>query len=148
MNKLAKERIIERYLRHYKTYKVGIKNLQMQLDYLMPSLVSSFTYDGSHPIFFIANDTEKVAMDRIESRRAIDLREEIEQLMIIIESIDNGFNQLQDKEKEFVDLRYFNKKEIWEVKQLMKYAEEKSLYKIRRRALDSLLISLNNLIYL
>jgi hypothetical protein len=123
LNKSSKERIIETHLRHYNTYKIGMKNLQRQLDYIMPSLVSGYGSDGSHSFFYIGNNTERVALDRIESKKAIDLREEIERYRLITESIEL-------------------------VKDAMDYAEVKSIYRIRRHVLDKLMISLNNLLTL
>lgn len=143
LNKAMKERQIESHLRHYKTYQVAIKNCQKQLDFIMPSLVTGYNSDGSTSIFFIANDTEKVALDRIESKRALDLREEIEQYQIIVSSIDNSYQQLNEQEKMFVTLRYFECLPIYEVKERMGYQEAKSIYRIRRHVLDKLLIGLN-----
>jgi DNA-directed RNA polymerase specialized sigma subunit len=147
-NKDTKERTIEIHLRHYHTYRVGIINCQKQLDYIMPSLVSGFGSDGNKSVFFVSNDTEKVALDRIESKRAIDLKEEIDQYQIIVDSIDNAFEELKQQEKDFVRLRYFECLPIYEVKTKMGYSEEKSVYRIRRHVLDKLMISLNNLLSL
>ena len=146
--KATKERTIEGHLRHYHTYRVGIINCQKQLDYIMPSLVSGYGNDGIQSVFYISNNTEKVALDRIESKRALDLREEIELNSIIVNSIDNAFAELKDQEKAFVHWRYFDCLPIYEVKVKMGYSEEKSVYRIRRHVLDKLLISLNNLLTL
>jgi DNA-directed RNA polymerase specialized sigma subunit len=148
LNKITKERNIETHLRHYKTYQVGIKNCQKQLDYIMPTLVSGFGSDGCSSFFYIENNTEKVALDRIESKKALDLKEEINQYTLIVESINDALSELQDQEKEFVRLRYFECLPIYEVKTKMGYSEEKSVYRIRRHVLDKLLISLNNLLSL
>jgi hypothetical protein len=148
LNKSSKERIIETHLRHYNQYKIGTKNLQRQLDYIMPSLVSGYGSDGSHSFFYIGNNTERVALDRIESKKAIDLREEIERYQLITESIDNALDELKPHEKQFVHLRYFEYMQIELVKDAMGYAEVKSIYRIRRHVLDKLMISLNNLLTL
>lgn len=147
-NKGTKERIIEAHLRHYNTYRVGIINCQKQLDYIMPSLVSGYRSEGTQSIFFVANNTENVALDRIESKRALDLKEEIDQYTIIVDSIDNAFEELKQQEKDFVRYRYFDCLPIFEVKTKMGYSEEKSIYRIRKHVLDKLLISLNNLLSL
>jgi hypothetical protein len=147
-NKAHKERTIESHLRHYNTYRVGITNCQKQLGYIMPSLVSGYRNEGNQSIFFVANDTEKVALDRIESKRALDLKEEIEQYKIIVDTIDNAFAELKPQEQDFVRLRYFECLPIFDVKTQMGYSEEKSVYRIRRHVLDKLLISLNNLLCL
>jgi hypothetical protein len=146
--KETKERLIEAHLRHYRTYRVGIHNCQKQLDYLTPTLVSGYGTDGTNSFFYIANNTERAALDRIEGKRALDLKEEIEQYQIIVDSIDNAFDELKVQEKLFVRLRYFDCLPIYEIKTQMGYSEEKSIYKIRRHVLDKLLISLGNLLVL
>jgi DNA-directed RNA polymerase specialized sigma subunit len=144
MNKAEKERAIESHLRHYRTYKVGIQNCQRQMDYIMPNITARYDYiQGS--TFYIGNNTERVAIDRIESKRALDLLEEIERFKIITESIDNAFKELLPQEKDFVEWRYFSCLSIVEVKQLLGYSEERAVYRIRRHVLDKFMISLNNL---
>jgi hypothetical protein len=147
--KAQKERTIEAHLRFYKTYLCGIKNCEQQLEYIMPSLVSRYEVStDSGESFFIVNNTEKVALDRIESKRALDLREEIERFKIICSSIENAVEELTMQERAFVHLRYFECKTIAAVTSALGYAEEKSIYRIRRHVLDKLLISLNNLLSL
>lgn len=145
-NKASKERTIEAHLRHYNTYRVGIVNCQKQLDYISPTMVSGYSTDGVNSLFYISNNTERVALDRIESKRALDLKEEIAEYQLVVDSIDNAFAELKPQEKEFVRLRYFECLPIYEVKSKMKYKEDKSVYRIRRHVLDKLLISLNNLL--
>ena len=147
MNKQTKERIIESHLRHYRTYKVGILNCQKQLDYIMPNITARYDYiQGS--TFYIGNNTERVAIDRVESKRALDLHEEIEKYKIITESIDNAFSELSSIEQKFVDLRYFDRMAIYDVKTVLGYSEDKSVFRIRRHVLDRFFISLNNLLTL
>lgn len=147
--KAQKERMIENHLRFYKTYLCGIKNCEQQLNYIMPSLVSRYEVAAdSGESFFIVNNTEKVALDRIESKRALDLREEIERLKIITSSIENAVEELTMQERAFVHLRYFECRAIIDVKESLGYKEEKSIFRIRRHVLDKLLISLNNLLSL
>lgn len=148
-NKSFKERGIENYLRLYNTYLVGIKNCKKQLDYIMPSLVTKWAYDDNGGgLFYIVNDTEKVALDRIEGKRALDLKEEIERYTLITEAIDSALADLTEIERRFVILRYFESKTIIEVKDALGYAEENTIFKIRRHVLDKLLISLHNLLTL
>jgi hypothetical protein len=144
MNKQDKERIIEAHLRHYKTYKVGISNCERQLNYIMPNITARYdNLQGS--TFWIGNSTERIAIDRIESKRALDLHEEIERYKIICNSIDNAFAELNSMEQKFVDLRYFDRMAIYDVKTVLGYKEERAIYRIRRHVLDKFLISLNNL---
>lgn len=148
LNKAGKERLIENHLRHYRTYKIGIKNCQRQLDYIMPTMTANYHANEDHSYFYISNNTERVALDRIESKKALDLHEEIARYQIVVESIDTAFNELKPQEKDYIEYRYFSCLSIAEVKKLMGYAEDKSIYRIRRHVLDKLMISLNNLLSL
>ena len=142
-----RERTIEGHLRHYNTYKVAIMNCEKQLNYIMPNITSHFDYINGNS-FYISNNTERVAIDRIESKRALDLYEEIERYKVICKTIEKAFSDLNGQEQDFVKLRYFDCMPMREVKSEMGYSEEKSVYRIRRHVLDKLLISLNNLIIL
>lgn len=146
--KSENERTLENHLRYFETYKIGIKNCQQQLEYIMPTLVSKvgIEFDGSS--FFVPNNTQNVALDRLESKRALDLREEIEKYNLIVSSISNALEDLTEQEKEFVKYRYFDRLEMNVVKKKMGYSEEKSIYRIRRLVLDKLTISLKNLLTL
>lgn len=144
--KAEKERVIENYLRFYNTYLVSIKNCQQQLDYITPSLVTTYGTDAGGSFFYIVNDTEKVAIDRLEGRRALNLREEIEKNTVIVNSINEAMKDLKNQEKDFVVYRYFECLSIQEVRQQLGYSDEKSVFRIRRMTLDKLLISLSNLL--
>ena len=147
-SKANQERSIENHLRYFDTYKTGIKNCEQQLEYIMPSLVSRYGALDTGESFFIVNNTAKVALDRIESKRALDLKEEIDRFKLITSSIENALENLTDIEKRFVQLRYFECKPIAIVSSALGYAEEKSVYKVRRHVLDKLMISLKNLLSL
>lgn len=147
--KAHKERLLEQHLRYFHTYKIGIKNCEQQLAYIMPSLVSRYEVaTDTGESFFIVNNTAQVALDRIESKRALDLREEIERFKLITNSIENALENLTEIEKRFVILRYFECKPIAAVTSALGYAEEKSIYNIRRHVLEKLMISLKNLLTL
>lgn len=147
--KAIREKEIENHLRFYKTYMTGIKNCEQQLDYIMPSLVSRYELSSeTGESFWIVNNTEKVAIDRIESKRALDLKEEITRYKIFTQSIENAVESLEMLERAFVHLRYFENKSISEVAHSLGYAEEKSIYRIRRNCLDKLSISLKGLLIL
>lgn len=147
-NRDVRERTIENYLNKYNTYKIGIKNSQQQLDYMLPTLTTRYESDGVTASYYIANNTERVALDRITSKRALDLLEEIEQYRLIISSIDNALTELDDKQKKFVQHRYFNQLKMYEVKAKMNVSEEKTLYRMRRQVLDKFAISLSSLMNL
>lgn len=142
-----KERTIENHLRFYKTYLVGIKNCEQQLDYIMPNITTKFGADNHGAFFYVVSDTTaNIAIDRIEGKRALDLKEEIEKYKIITASIENALKELREQEKHFVNHRYFECLPIQEVKSKLGFSEERSVYRIRRHVLDKLLISLNNLL--
>jgi RinA family phage transcriptional activator len=144
-NRNIRERTIENFLNKYNTYKVGIKNCQQQLDYMLPSLTARYDSDGMSASYYIANNTERVALDRITSKRALDLLEQMEQYRLVIALIDNALNELDEKQKAFVQHRYFSNLKMYEVKAKMNVSEEKTLYRIRRQVLDKFEISLSSL---
>lgn len=143
-----KERTIENFLNKYNTYKVGIRNCQKQLDYMLPSLTTRYESDGMTASYYIANNTERVALDRITSKKALDLLEEIERYKLIIALIDNALAELDEKQRVFIQHRYFSGLKMYEVKAKMNVSEEKTLYRIRRQVLDKFEISLSSLINL
>jgi DNA-directed RNA polymerase specialized sigma subunit len=145
--KSMKERQIENHLRFYRTYLVGIKNCEQQLEYIQPNITTKFGADQHGGFFYVVTDTTcNVALDRIEGKRALDLREEIEKYKIITQSIEMAVKELKDQEKDFVNLRYFDCLPMHDVKTKLGYSEEKSVYRLRRHVLDKLLISLHNLL--
>jgi RinA family phage transcriptional activator len=148
INRESKERSIENFLNKYNTYKIGIKNCQQQMDYMMPSLTAKYDSDGTYASYYIANNTEQVAIDRITSKKALDLLEEIEQYKIVIACIDNALSELDEKQRKFIELRYFKRLKMYEVKEHMHVSEDKALYRLRRQILDKFLISLSSLINL
>jgi hypothetical protein len=143
-----KERMIENHLRFLKFYQTGMKNCERQLEYIMPTLVSKVGNEVNGGYFYIPNDTSNVALDRIESKRALDLRYEIERFKIMIDSIESSLEDLKEQEREFIKYRYFECLEMCEVKKKMGYSEEKSVYRVRRHVLDKLLISLRSILVL
>ena len=147
-NRETKERTIENYLSKYNTYMIGIRNCQKQLDYIMPSLTARYETNGERATFYIVNDTERVAIDRIASKQALDLFEEIEQYRLIVTSINEALRDLDEEQLEFVKHRYFQGKKMYQIKEIMGYAQEKALYRIRSQILDKFSISLKNLISL
>jgi DNA-directed RNA polymerase specialized sigma subunit len=142
-----KIRQIENHLRFYKTYLVGIKNCEQQLDYIQPNITTKFGADNHGAFFYVVTDsTSNVAIDRIEGKRALDLKEEIERYKIITQSIEKAMEELKPQELDFVKYRYFECLPIHEVKMKLGYSEEKSVYRLRKHVLDHLLISLHNLL--
>ncbi len=150
MNQAAaerEERIIENHLRYYKTYLAGIKNCEQQLEYIMPNITTKYGADTHGAFFYVVSDsTANFALDRIEGKKALDLKEEINRYNLIVKNIERAVAELKDYEQDFVAWRYFECLPMKEVKQMLGFAEEKSVYRIRRHVLDKLLISLNCLL--
>ncbi|WP_236018171.1 hypothetical protein [Alicyclobacillus suci] len=60
----------------------------------MPSMTARYDLaEGSHGTFFISSSTEKYAIDRIESKRALDLHEQIAHYQMIVDSIDKALKR-------------------------------------------------------
>lgn len=137
---------IEKYLRQYTSYKIGLMTLQKQLDYIMPNITATYELvEGSAGTFKITSSTEKYAIDRIESKRALMLHEDIERYSIIIESIDQAVSELDPIERKFVELRYINRKTIQQTSIELGYSE-KHIFNLRHKVMDKLLISLRGLL--
>lgn len=147
-SKKAKIKEIEYHLRQYKTYKISIKNIERQLEWILPSVTAQYSAsEGSSGTFNISSKVEQAVLDRLESKQALDLHEEMERYKIIVSSIERSLEALDEKEREFVEHRYFERKAIIDVAAVMKYSE-KYLHQIRIRVMDSLLISLSNILML
>jgi RNA polymerase sigma factor (sigma-70 family) len=140
-------REIESYLRKYQIYKANIKNCKRQLNYLFPNVTASYEFEPKSGASFMISSTEKSAIDRIESKRALDLQEQIARSQTIVESIETALEALEEKEKVFVELRYFRCLSFIEIAAEMKQSE-RSIFDIKNRATGKLIISLANLLAL
>lgn len=136
-------RQIENFLRKYNIYKANITNCQRQLNYLFPNITANYDRIGARSTFTISS-TEQAAIDRIESKRALDLYEQIARSQTIIESIDAALAVLEGKERQFVELRYFKCLSFYEIAAAMNQSE-RTIFDIKRRTQEKLLISLINL---
>ena len=137
---------IEKFLRQYTTYKIGVMSLQKQLDYIMPNITATYELtEGSTGTFKITSSTEQYAIDRIESKRALMLHEDIAKYNLIIESIDNAVSELDEIERKFVELRYINRKTIAQTSMELGYSE-KHIFNLRHQVMEKLLISLRGLL--
>ncbi|GGJ76979.1 sigma-70 family RNA polymerase sigma factor [Virgibacillus salexigens] len=146
--KMQRIKQIEYHLRNYHTYKVGIKNLMKQLDHIMPSMTASYDITGSSSgTFNIKSETENFAIDRIESRKALDLHEDIKRYELIINAIDESLNSLNDIEYEFIQNRYIEGKTIANTAMELGYSD-KHIFNIRNSAFSKLLISLKGILQL
>lgn len=143
--KKKNSKIIERHLRNYGTYKAGIKNMQKQLDYIMPNITANYELkEHSIGAFVFNSTTENYAIDRIESKRALQLHEDITSFQIIVESVDESFKVLEEQEKQFVEIRYFQNRSMEQTAQTLNYTSS-AIYALRNQVLDKLNISLKSI---
>lgn len=145
-NKRKAIKKIEMYLRNYNHYIVGIKNMKRQLDFIMPNMTARYELsEGSSGTFNISSSTEKYAIDRIESKRALELHESIQKYELIVNSIDGALKELEPIEKDFINLRYFKLKTIQQTAIDLGYSE-KYVFNLRNGIMDKLIISLKGLL--
>lgn len=50
--KMQQERLLENHMRFYKTYLVGIRNCEEQLEYILPNITTKYGADN-HGAFFM-----------------------------------------------------------------------------------------------
>ncbi|MEH7114544.1 sigma-70 family RNA polymerase sigma factor [Neobacillus niacini] len=124
------QRKIEKHLKNYHQYKIGIKNLRLQLDSIMPNITVAYEVrDGSVGTFIINSSTEKYAIDRIESKRALDLNEKMEQYQLIVDCIDSALLGLDEEERKFVESRYFSNFSAKKMAVMLGYGESTIFHK-------------------
>jgi RinA family phage transcriptional activator len=137
---------IERHLKNYKNYKIGIMNLKKQLDYCFPRITSSYELnEGSSGGFSVKSDTEIYGIKRIDKAHA--LEEEVREYGLIIDSIEKALKQLDSTERDFIEYRYFNNWNVRRVANKLGYSV-RSVHTIRNEVKKQLLISLINLAYI
>lgn len=80
--------IIEDHLDKYTDYKIGVENLQEQLNYMYPKVTASYdpTKEGSSGTFMFSSQTEDIAIKRVETEKEI--KKEIEKYELLITCID------------------------------------------------------------
>jgi DNA-directed RNA polymerase specialized sigma24 family protein len=146
MDKKKALAVVEHHLRSYKTYQIGIKNLQKSLNDILPSITTNYTLrEGTNGSFDITSNVETAVLDRLEGSKAIYLREQIRELETIIQSIDEAVAALGEKEREFITYRYFEGFDVDKTSSMMGYSTD-GLYRFRNRILDKLFISLRNIV--
>lgn len=139
-------RTIEHHLRNYRVYKIGIINLQRQLDDIMPTITTTYEkVEGSTGTFNIKSKTEDAVLDRMTSWRALQMSEQKREYQNIIDSIDASLTALGEKEREFVQLRYIEGREMESTSQKMNFSIQRC-FQIRHIVIDKLLISLDSII--
>ena len=134
---------IETHLFNVKHYNVAIKNLQKQLNYIMPNVTANYSIEGGGSgVFTVSSTTERAAIDRIESRRALNIHEEIQRYTLLMECINESLKTLSDQEREFVQLRYNEEKPMIEAAACIGYSVP-HIYRLRDQALSKLALSLS-----
>lgn len=143
-----KQRRIEHHLKNYHQYKIGINNLRLQLDSIMPDITVSYEVrEGSVGTFTINAPTEKYAIDRIESKRVLDLNEQLERYQLIVDCIDSAIDVLDRDEQQFVENRYFNNYN--HAKMMATFGmSESTIFRFRTKVMNQLMISLAGIIEL
>lgn len=141
-------KLIETHLRNYRNYQAGIKNLQKQLDYILPNITAKYEImEGSVGAFSFKSKTEDFAIDRIEGKRALQLHEDIAVYQLIIDCIDNAVKELEPLEQQFINFRYFQNWSIEKTAMEMGYSE-RNLFFVRNNVREKLMISLKNILNL
>ena|GEM_PF-1857506 len=138
---------IEKHLKQYPKYKLGIENLRKQLDYLYPKTTANYdlSKEGSTGTFLFNSTTENYGIKRAELSDA--LQAEIRSYEIIIDSIDRTLEVLKKREREYVKYRYFEGLENIDVADRMK-CSLKMMYNVRDSFKETAQISLRNLLLL
>jgi hypothetical protein len=138
-------KVIEKHLRMYRHYKASINNMKREMDYIMPNITASYEVrEGSVGVFTFKSDTEDYAIDRLESKRALELHEDIKKYELLVECIDYAVKELDDTEKTFVKCRYFDRLSIEMTAAEMRYSP-RTISEIRKQVKDKLVISLRNI---
>ncbi len=146
--KNEKYKLLETHLRNYKHYKVATGILQKQLDYLVPGFFANYQIDHNNKIHFQldTNSEHLQPIDRSSSLKALIIHEELIQKKIILNSIEMSLDQLNQTEREYVDLRYFQEKSVVATSMELGYSE-KYIFQLRKRVLDKLLLSLSGFLF-
>lgn len=138
-------RTIEFHLRNYRAYKVGVINLKIKLDMILPSITTDYEIkEGSTGVFVVKSKVEDVVICRLESLEALKAHQTIQLYEMIVNTVDRAVQQLQDEERQFVKLRYFDNLPVHEIcKRLV--CSERTFHRIRYHVLNHFLISLANI---
>ncbi|USK72663.1 hypothetical protein [Peribacillus asahii] len=137
---------IEKHLKNYKKYKIGIKNMQKQIDFCLPAITTSYEpREGTSGTFTFHSGTEDYAIKRIEKKE--ELENYIKVYGVVIDSIDSALEQLDQIEKTFVKEHYFDKKNIKSVSFTLG-CSVRNTYTIKEKVKENFMVTLVNLIYL
>lgn len=138
--------IIERHLNNYKTYHIGVKNLERELDDILPSITTNYTLrEGTNGVFEIKSKVEDAVLNRIVGSRAIYLREQMLEYERIIESIDNAIGALGEQEREYCKYRYIEGQSVPKVASRLNVSVDACTF-IRNRTMNRFMISLSTML--
>ncbi|MGG1593988.1 transcriptional regulator [Terribacillus saccharophilus] len=126
---------IERHLKNYNNYKIAILNLNKQLEFI--------STNGDRKQI----NMEGVNKEELYQDHFIKLNSELQQLQLILDSIDISLTELTELETKFVECRYFKNWSIEKSALQIGYSD-KALFVIRNQVLDKLLISLGSIVYI
>lgn len=139
---------IEYHLKNYKMYRVAIKNLERQLEYISPNITTNYSQvkDRSLPSIQYSQ-TETFAIKRLESEEAVNIQDEKVKYELIINSIDKSLEVMDSNETAFIKNRYFQNFSVRKTALNMNYTE-KHIFSIRKKVLEKLKISLSGILFL
>lgn len=139
---------IENHLSNYRQYQTGIKNAQMALDYLIPGYTANYEImEGKSGYFSFKSSTETAAIDRIESRRAFVLHEDLKLYTLLVNAIDNAMSDLDETEEALIKYRYFEKWNFDQISYKLGYTQ-RNLFHIKDRALEKLYVNLKTIAHI
>lgn len=140
------EKRIEEHLRSYHTYKAAITNLQSGIDSILPGVTAKYVYrEGTAGVFEIVSTENNRVLDRVESWRILHLSEQIARYEKLVSSIEVGFSVLTEEQVRFLHQRYFLGLSYADIAK-KSGSSESYIYTLRKTVLDSLRISLSNLL--
>ncbi|MCC2248894.1 sigma-70 family RNA polymerase sigma factor [Virgibacillus sp. AGTR] len=137
---------LESHLKNYKIYKSAIRNLQKQLEFLVPELIVKYKNSCFNKNFRLSLEQE-TTLDNISKEKAIKLCEYLFYYRVIVNSIDEAIEELNEIDYNFVVCRYIENYSIIQTSLELGYSE-KYIFNIRKQVLNKLLISLNGLLFL
>lgn len=139
------EKEIEIHLRNYNSYIASIANLKKKLALMYPNVTTNYELkDDYSSVFTVRSTTENTALHRLESKEALDIHEQIAIYEFIVDSILTAVQELNETERQFVQLRYFERKSFNYVTNELHFSV-RTMHRMRKRVLSRLSISLRNL---
>lgn len=144
--KMKNIKLIEIHLRNRPAYEAAIRNLAKQLDYIMPKITASYEAREGSVGFTLRSSTEDIALDRIEGRRALQIREEMTHYQLVLDAINDALEILDPQERDFIRYRYEEVMTFAQVARAMGYSSETSVFTIRNQVFNRLLIMLSGIL--